>query len=60
MDIELYVFEDEEGTLDTFTTLDADEARNYAQRNNRRWIAQTYEYADSEVVEDFTKENDNG
>ena len=52
-DIELYVFEDAEGDIDTFTTFDADEARNYALRYQRRWVAQIFEYADSQVVEDF-------
>jgi hypothetical protein len=54
--VELYVFEDSEGCLDTFTTFDSIEARDYASRNSRKMIAQIYEYTDSEVVEDFTGE----
>lgn len=55
MSLELYVFEGATGDgLETFTTLDADEARNYAQKYSLKWLAQIYEYSDTELVEDFT------
>lgn len=54
MDITLYAFEDEAGNEDgTFTTLDINEARDYARRARCRIVAHTYEWADSEVLEDY-------
>ena len=58
MEMELYVFEDEAGVLDTFTTTNADEARMYARENKRLWLCQVYEYADTEIVEDYREEGE--
>lgn len=56
--IEVYAFEDADGNPDEFTTMDAREAKSYAIANNRKWIARQYEYADSELVEDYTETDD--
>ena len=53
-EVERYLFEDAEGIEQGFATFDADEARHYAQQNNLRVIAHTYEWSDSEVVWDYT------
>lgn len=54
--IEVYAFEDADGNADTYTTQDIDEAREYAKKNRRRLIARTFEYSDSEMIEDYTEE----
>lgn len=52
--IEVYAFEGENGEpASDWTTQDADEAREYAQRNGYALIARQYEYADSELVADY-------
>jgi hypothetical protein len=53
-ELTLYSFEDAEGNEDTYTTMDPNEAREFARENRLKMIAQTYEYSDSVVVEDFT------
>lgn len=53
--IEVYAFEDEAGAEQGFTTQDPDEARAFASKYHYRWIAHTYEWADSELVEDYTE-----
>ena len=55
MQVELYAFEDENGELDTYTTFNVNEAREYAKQNKRKLIAQIFEYSDSELVEDYTE-----
>jgi hypothetical protein len=52
--VEVYAFENAEGEEQTFTTTDAREAQDTARENGWRVIAHTYEWADSEVVWDFT------
>lgn len=54
MTIEVYSFENKEGVPHDFTTQDADQARVYAQENGLKWIANIYEFSDSELVEDYT------
>lgn len=54
MTLTLYTFEDEFGTQDTFTTMDAAEARERARQYGMRLIANEFEYSDREVVEDNT------
>ena len=54
MAIALYGFEDAEGNPQTFTTFNASEAREYAQKYGLRWIVNIYEWQDSDLVEDFT------
>lgn len=56
--MEIYVFEDTDGNECGSSTTDAGKARQYAQENGLRWIAYTYEFVDSELVEDYTNEND--
>lgn len=53
MNIERYVFEDKDGNRDEFTTFDAKEAKEYAYDNEMLWLAETYEFSDSEIVKDF-------
>lgn len=52
--VTVYGFEDAEGTPDSFTTFDAIAARERAQQYRLKLIAYEYEYADSELIEDFT------
>lgn len=55
--IERYAFEDSEGVEQSFTTLNPDEAREYARVRSLRVIAQIFEFSDSEPVSewDFTE-----
>jgi hypothetical protein len=53
--IERYTFEDSEGREDGYSTMDMGEARDYARAGRLRLIAHVYEWADSEVVEDYTQ-----
>ena len=56
--IEQYTFEDANGhEYGSFTTFNITEAREYAQANKVRLVANTYEFSDSELVEDYTDEN---
>ena len=57
MDIERYTFEDADGQESMFSTLSAKEAQEYAEQNGFKCIAHTYEWTDSEVAWDYTKEN---
>lgn len=58
MTIELYAFEDSDGTLHTFTTFDSMKAKEYAQDHSCRCIAQIHEYTESELVWDFSEEEE--
>lgn len=52
----LYSFEDKDGNEpDTFTTMDYQEAKVYAQENSLRVMANEYEWAEAVPVDDFTK-----
>ena len=53
-EISLYGFEDADGTPDTFTTQDLAEARERAAKYGLRLIAHTYEWTESEMIEDHT------
>lgn len=55
MQIEVYTFEDANGTEQGFKTQDIEEARRYARTYHLRLIANTLEWADSELVEDNTQ-----
>jgi hypothetical protein len=52
--IEVYTFEDEHGKQDTFMTFDAHEAREYARKYSLKWLANAYQWVESEVVQDYT------
>ena len=52
--IEVYAFEDANGVEQTWTTQSIEEAHAHARRYRYRIIAHVYEWADSEVVEDYT------
>ena len=54
MDIEIFSFEDKDGNESGFTTFDAGEAMQYAEKNKLKCIANVFEFSDSELVEDFT------
>jgi hypothetical protein len=58
MDIEVYTFENKYGDEDTYHTQNANDAREYAQKYNLRWIANTFVWDDSELVEDYTERDD--
>ena len=58
MKIEIYTFEDVNGKRRDHTTQDPTEARNYAKHHELKWIALTYEFTDSELVEDYTPEQE--
>lgn len=53
-EITVYAFEegDDQSATD-WTTFSITEAREYAQEHGYSMIARTYEYADSELVEDY-------
>lgn len=54
MTIEVYSFEDANGTeFGSFTTTSPDEAKRYAASNRLRVRANTYEYTDSEIVNEW-------
>jgi hypothetical protein len=54
MTIEVYCFEDADGNaVDYFTTQDIEGARRYAIQNGYAIIARTFEFSDSELVEDY-------
>lgn len=58
MRLEVYVFEDADGNeFGTFTTQNIEEAKQYARGNKLRIIARVFEYADSEMVEDYTEKD---
>lgn len=52
--ITLYTFEDAAGAPDSYSTQDYAEARDRAKRYSLRLIANDYEWADSELLEDYT------
>ena len=53
-EIEIYAFEDEDGeTVTEWTTTDINEAREYAHTHQCALVARTYEYTDTELVEDY-------
>ena len=52
-EIERYLFEDSDGNEIGWSTFDPTEAREYAQQHGYAMIAHTYEWSDSELVEDF-------
>jgi hypothetical protein len=57
MTIEVYSFERAEGEpFGSFTTQDITEAQEYARTNGLRIIANVYEWSDSELIEDYTTE----
>lgn len=52
-ELQVYAFEtDGDESATDWTTMDFAEAREYARRFGYSIIARTYEYADSELVED--------
>lgn len=53
-EMHLYTFEDAEGHESGYSTTDYRDAKDYAIRGQLRIIDNTYEWADSEVAEDFT------
>jgi hypothetical protein len=52
--IERYTFEDADGMGPGYSTFDPAEAREYGQQYGLKVIANSYEWADSEVAWDFT------
>lgn len=56
--IELYSFEDADGTEQGFTTRDIREAREFAQKHGYRIIANIFEFSDSEMIEDYAGEEE--
>lgn len=52
--VTVYSFEDENGEPDDYTTQDYHEAYERAVCYGLKIIANTYEWSDSEVVDDFT------
>ena len=56
--IEVYGFEDTSGQQCGFTTYDIDEARQHAEEHGLKVIAYIYEFSDSELVNDYTKQEE--
>lgn len=56
MSITVYSFENAAGPFGSFTTMDLEEAKEYGRNNALKVIANEYEFADSEPVEDFTSD----
>jgi len=55
----VYTFEDGDGnSFGSWSTSDYEEAKGYAMENRYRVIANRYDWADSEVVNDFTPDED--
>jgi hypothetical protein len=54
MTIEIYTFEDKDGREFDWSTMSAEEAKEYAQKHSLRMIANTFSFEDSEPVEDYT------
>jgi hypothetical protein len=54
MDIEVYTFEDADGAEQGYTTNDIAEAKRFARHHRLRLIANTFEWTDSELLEDNT------
>lgn len=55
MQVTLYTFEDNEGDVQTFSTIHAKEAREVAEENQWLCIANIFEYSDGEVAFDYRK-----
>ncbi len=55
MNIEVYSFEGADGTPDGYMTQDIEKARAHAREHNLKLIANTFEFVDSELVEDHTR-----
>jgi hypothetical protein len=53
-EIEVYCFENKDGSEDTYTTTNPAEAKVRAMKYAQKVIARKYEYSDSELVWDFT------
>ena len=56
--IEVYVFEDKDGNPDGYSTQNAREAKEYAEKWELLWCVNKYVLSDSEVVQDFTPEDE--
>lgn len=56
-DMEVYTFENADGVSDNYSTQNPTEARERGERYGLRVIANIYEWADSEMVWDFTNES---
>lgn len=57
MTITVYSFEDKNGLDMGWTTQDYREAKQHAQEFRLRVIANEFEFADSELVDDFTEKS---
>lgn len=55
MNVELYSFEDAYGCEQVYTTFKIDDARQHAVKWGLKLIANTFEFSDSEVIEDHTE-----
>jgi hypothetical protein len=53
--LEVYSFENREGDATGFTTMNFNEAQEYARQHNLRLIVNEYEWADSFMIEDHTR-----
>jgi hypothetical protein len=53
MTIEVYSFEDADGTEQGYTTQDYSEAKRYAQEYRLLIIANTFEWSEAEPVDDY-------
>ncbi len=59
LSVEIYAFEKADGNPETdWTTQNFQEAENYARDNQCRLVARTYEYIDTDVIADYTVEED--
>lgn len=58
MSITVYTFEDADGAGRSYQTQDWSEAEEYAQKYHLRVIDNTFEWADSERVADYTLPDD--
>ena len=58
MEIAVYTFEDKDGNDQEWCTQKYSEAKEWAMRHNMKIILNTYVWDDSEMLEDFTDEED--
>jgi hypothetical protein len=57
VDISVYAFENKDGeSVTDWTTQDYEEAKGYAMENSCRLIERIFTYSDSELLEDYCKD----
>jgi hypothetical protein len=58
MEINVYTLEDSEGNEEEFSSQNYQEARDYAQKSHLKVICNEFEFSDSYLVDDFTRNDE--